>query len=77
MCSTSSAQAALAWLLHSNPHVIPIPGTRQIPYLESNVAATDVRLSVDDIAQLNALFSPQHVRGARYQDAGFVGMETT
>lgn len=73
----SSAQVALAWLLHSNPYVIPIPGTRQIPYLESNVAATDVRLSADDIAQLNALFSPQHVRGARYQDAGFVGMETT
>lgn len=72
----SSAQVALAWLLQSHPHVIPIPGTRRIPYLESNVAAAGVDLSAAELAQLNALFEPQRVAGARYPDAGFVGMET-
>lgn len=72
----SSAQVALAWLLNRYPHVLPIPGTRRIAYLESNVAAADIRLDADELAELNALFDPQRVAGARYPDAGFVGMET-
>lgn len=73
---TSSSQIALAWLLNKYPCVIPIPGTRRIPYLESNVAAAGIHLSADELAQLDALFDPQRVAGARYPDAGFVGMET-
>jgi aryl-alcohol dehydrogenase-like predicted oxidoreductase len=72
----SSAQVALAWLLNSYPHVIPIPGTRRIAYLESNAAAADIHLDAHELAQLDTLFDPQRVAGARYPDAGFVGMET-
>ncbi|MEG0193429.1 MAG: aldo/keto reductase [Comamonas sp.] len=74
--SASSAQIALAWLLNKFPHVIPIPGTRRVAYLESNVAAAEIRLGADELAQLDGLFDPQRVAGARYPDAGFVGMET-
>ncbi len=35
----STAQLALAWVLAQGDHVIPIPGTKQRKYLESNVAA--------------------------------------
>lgn len=72
----SSAQVALAWLLNKYPHVIPIPGTRRISYLESNIASAKMPLSPQEIAQLDALFEPQRVAGARYPEAGFVGMET-
>lgn len=72
----SSAQVALAWLLGKHPHVIPIPGTRRIPYLESNVRAAGVALDGDEIAALDKLFAPGNVTGARYPDAGFVGIES-
>lgn len=72
----SSAQIALAWLLNKQPHVIPIPGTRRIAYLESNVQAADVALTAEDVAELDALFDPARVAGARYPDAGFVGIES-
>lgn len=72
----ANAQVALAWLLAKQPHVIPIPGTRRIAYLEQNAAAADVPLSAAEIAELDALFDPVRVVGARYPSAGLVGMES-
>lgn len=72
---SSSAQTALAWLLARHPHVIPIPGTRQIRRLEENVAAAAVRLSAAELAELDALFAPERVAGARYPAAGMAGIE--
>ncbi len=71
----TSAQLALAWLLSKHSHVVPIPGTRRIPYLEQNLAAADVCLSADQVAQLDALFAPAKVAGARYPQGGMMGIE--
>ena len=71
----SNAQVALAWLLHKHPHVVPIPGTRQIKYLEENAAAQGCVLNEQDIAQLDAMFAPNAATGQRYPDAGWVGIE--
>ena len=71
----SSSQVALAWLLAKHPHVLPIPGTRRIQWLESNAHAAEVRLDSPEVAELDALFDPTKVAGARYPDAGFVGIE--
>ncbi|WP_301184650.1 aldo/keto reductase [Streptomyces niphimycinicus] len=49
------AQTALAWVLAQGGHVVPIPGTKHVRYLEGNVAAADVRLSADDLAVLDGL----------------------
>ena len=46
-------QVALAWLLQRSPVMLPIPGTSSIAHLEENVAAADLRLSDEDIAQLD------------------------
>ena len=73
--SMSNAQVALAWLLHKHPQVIPIPGTRQIKYLEQNAAAADGVLTDQDMAQLDAMFPPDAAAGRRYPDAGWVGIE--
>lgn len=48
-------QVALAWLLHRSPVVLPIPGTSSRAHLEENVAAVDLSLSADDLAQLAAV----------------------
>lgn len=71
----SSSKVALAWLLNKHPHVVPIPGTRRIAYLESNVSTVDIVLTADEVAQLDRLFDPQSVAGARYPDAGLLGIE--
>lgn len=51
----TSAQVALAWLLRQGEHVVPIPGTKRRRWLEENVAAVDVVLNDDDLANLAAL----------------------
>jgi aryl-alcohol dehydrogenase-like predicted oxidoreductase len=46
------AQVALAWTLAQGDHVLPIPGTKRLRYLEENVAAAALNLSQDDLAAL-------------------------
>ena len=72
---SSNAQIALAWLLAKHPHVIPIPGTRRLKWLEQNTAAADLVLSAAEVAELDGLFDPQRVVGGRYAEAGMVGIE--
>jgi pyridoxine 4-dehydrogenase len=43
--NASTAQLAVAWLLHHSPVVLPIPGTSSVKHLEENVAAAEVKLS--------------------------------
>jgi aryl-alcohol dehydrogenase-like predicted oxidoreductase len=69
------AQVALAWLLGKHPHVVPIPGTRRIAYLEQNAQAVDCPLSKQELTQLDQLFAPEQVVGARYPEGGMVGIE--
>ena len=47
------AQLALAWVLGRGEHLVPIPGTKRIPYLEENLGALEVELSEDDAAPLD------------------------
>jgi aryl-alcohol dehydrogenase-like predicted oxidoreductase len=73
----TNAQLALAWLLNRQPHVIPIPGTRRPERLQENLSAAAVRLDAGQMAQIEAVFTLGAVQGARYPDAGRVGMETS
>jgi aryl-alcohol dehydrogenase-like predicted oxidoreductase len=61
----STAQLALAWVLHQGDDVVPIPGTRRRENLEANAAAADVTLSGDDLSEIDAVASPDSVAGAR------------
>jgi aryl-alcohol dehydrogenase-like predicted oxidoreductase len=69
------AQAALAWLLARDETVIPIPGTKRVRYLEENIAATDVTLTPEQIAALDAAVPAAAVAGQRYPERsmGMVG----
>ena len=51
----TAAQVALAWLLARSPVILPIPGTGRIAHLEENVAAAEVRLSLEQRERLDAL----------------------
>lgn len=60
------AQLALAWLLHKDAHLIPIPGTQNIQHLQDNMAAVDVHLTADQMQRLEALINQHTVKGDRY-----------
>ncbi|MYZ34631.1 hypothetical protein GT002_05790 [Streptomyces sp. SID4917] len=50
-----SRQVALAWLLLRSATTVLIPGTSSVPHLHENVAASDLRLPADEVAQLDAI----------------------
>jgi aryl-alcohol dehydrogenase-like predicted oxidoreductase len=69
-------QLALAWVQAQGDDVVPIPGTKRRAYLEENVAALGVKLTVDDIDELEAVASTDAVSGARYGDMAWVSGHT-
>jgi aryl-alcohol dehydrogenase-like predicted oxidoreductase len=61
-------QLALAWVLHRGDHVVPIPGTKRVSYLEENVAAADIPLSEAEVQRITE--AVPMAAGARYDEAG-------
>jgi aryl-alcohol dehydrogenase-like predicted oxidoreductase len=52
------AQVALAWVAAQGRYVVPIPGTKQVRYLEDNAGAGDLELPADALAELDGLPEP-------------------
>lgn len=48
------AQIALAWLLARSTVMLPIPGTSSVEHLEENVAAAEIRLSAEQVAEIGS-----------------------
>jgi aryl-alcohol dehydrogenase-like predicted oxidoreductase len=65
-------QLALAWALHRGEHVVPIPGTKRVSYLEENVAAAAIHLSDEEVERI-AEAIPE-ASGERYDEAGMRGV---
>jgi aryl-alcohol dehydrogenase-like predicted oxidoreductase len=59
-------QIALAWLLAQQPWIVPIPGTRRTSRIQENAGSTEVGLSADEVADLDALAQRVGVHGDRY-----------
>jgi aryl-alcohol dehydrogenase-like predicted oxidoreductase len=60
------AQLALAWLLHKEQHIIPIPGTQSFNHMRENAAADSVALDAKVMQALDALINQSTVSGERY-----------
>ncbi|SHF64979.1 Predicted oxidoreductase [Fodinibius roseus] len=63
---TMRAQIAIAWVLAQKPWIVPIPGTTKRKHLKSNIAAADIKLSSEDLSQIDAALSKIEIQGARY-----------
>jgi len=61
----SSAQVALAWLLHKPGIVSPIIGATKITHLDEATDAVDIALSADELAYLEVPYQPKPVMGHR------------
>jgi len=59
----SRAQIALAWLLSKPVVSAPIIGASRHEHLEDAVAAVDLELTQEEIAELETAYVPHHVTG--------------
>ncbi len=64
----TAGQLALAWVQSRGENVVPIPGTKRRTYLEQNVAAAQLQLTADEIAEIEAAAPADAVAGERYPE---------
>src|SRR5438128_5063614 len=62
------AQIALAWLLAHKPWIVPIPGTTKLERLDENIGAAAIRLTADDLREIESAASHITIQGARYPE---------
>ena len=62
------AQIALAWLLAQQPWIAPIPGTTKRHRLEENLGAAAIRLTPEDLRDIDRAAAEISVQGARYPE---------
>ena len=60
------SQLALAWVLAQGGDVVPIPGTKRAKYLDENLGSLRVRLTADELRQIDAVLPPGAASGDRY-----------
>lgn len=66
--NATPAQIALAWLLAQKPWIVPIPGTTKMHRMQENNRAAELRLSSDDLRDIEDAASKITVQGARYPE---------
>jgi aryl-alcohol dehydrogenase-like predicted oxidoreductase len=59
------SQLALAWVHHQGDNVVPIPGTTKIKNLNDNIAALSVKLTAEEMNELESYASADVVKGDR------------
>ncbi|KAK3019195.1 hypothetical protein RJ639_002967 [Escallonia herrerae] len=63
-CTTS--QLALAWVHHQGRDVCPIPGTTKIENLKQNIGALSVKLTQEEMVDLESIVAEDMVEGDNY-----------
>ncbi|MGH3914127.1 MAG: aldo/keto reductase [Pseudonocardiaceae bacterium] len=63
--SATPAQIALAWLLHRDTDLVPIPGTHNPDRVIENAAATEITLTESDLARIEDAVPAARVAGER------------
>ncbi|CAL5336955.1 unnamed protein product [Camellia sinensis] len=61
-------QLALAWVHHQGSDVCPIPGTTKIANLDQNIGALLVKLTPEEMSELESIASADEVKGDRYME---------
>jgi aryl-alcohol dehydrogenase-like predicted oxidoreductase len=62
------AQIALAWLLAQKPWIVPIPGTTKLSRLDENIGSVAIKLTADELREIDSAASKITVEGARYPE---------
>ncbi|GKA81730.1 probable aldo-keto reductase 2 [Tanacetum coccineum] len=62
----TAAQIALAWVHHQGTDVVPIPGTTKVENFNQNIGALSVKLTPEEIKELESFASGDVVKGERH-----------
>ncbi|KAL6851548.1 hypothetical protein ACP4OV_020481 [Aristida adscensionis] len=62
------SQLALAWVHHQGNDVCPIPGTTKIENFNQNMGALSVKLTPDEMTELESYAAAGNVQGDRYPE---------
>ena len=65
------SQLTLAWVHHQGCDVCPIPGTTKIENFNQNVKALSVKLTPDEMAELESYAAAGEVLGDRYAQVAY------
>jgi aryl-alcohol dehydrogenase-like predicted oxidoreductase len=71
----NTSSLALAWVLHRDDHIIPIPGTRTADHLAINVAGAGIKLTPKDLAEIDELLPVGFAHGNRYSESAQASVE--
>ena len=71
----STTEAALAWILDQEEHLIPIPGTRSAAHLKEWAGADEIKLTDEDRTDIERILPVGFAHGDRYSDDQIVGIE--
>jgi aryl-alcohol dehydrogenase-like predicted oxidoreductase len=63
------AQLAIAWLLAQGDDIVPIPGSKTIKHLKENIKALDIKLTTDELEQIDQAAPRGFIVGAPYPEA--------
>ena len=66
----TASQLALAWVLGQGDDIVPIPGTKRERYLDENLGAARVKLTPEDMKEIDAVLPAGAASGDRYPAAG-------
>ncbi|GKD04144.1 probable aldo-keto reductase 2 [Tanacetum coccineum] len=61
----TAAQLALAWVHHQGSDVVPIPGTTKLENFNENILALTVKLTPEEIVELESFAASDLVKGER------------
>ncbi len=70
------AQLCLAWLLHKDPDLIPIPGTSSPEHMRQNMAASGIALPASLVERIDLAVNGATVTGPRYAPAMQASVDT-
>ncbi len=70
-----AGQLAIAWVLAKGEDLVPIPGTKRRKYLEENAAAVEIRLTPEEVAELEAAVPAEEIAGGRYSEASMASID--
>ncbi|MFM0003267.1 aldo/keto reductase [Paraburkholderia dipogonis] len=73
---TSPAQLAIAWALSRGDDIVPLVGARRRSQLTDALAATELSLSADELARIEAAIPPEAVAGSRYNEVQMAHLDS-
>jgi aryl-alcohol dehydrogenase-like predicted oxidoreductase len=72
----TTAQLAIAWVLHRGSDIVPLIGTKRRSRLTEALGALDLSLTPDDLAALETAIPAGRVAGDRYEAAQMAALDS-